>query len=289
MNRELLSQAIGGIDERFIAEAYRDAPEDASASSERIVHMKAKRIVTFLIAAVLLLALGVTAYAAQNAVGSPQAAEKLAREQLQVWKDMGLISQEVNLDREAFQIYEMQEQTGSDYWYGRLFRHSYDVRWALESIGSDGNKYGGCLRVDTLSGKITNAILNAQADEDAVPVSQSEMEVSTPEGMQTVPIYFYDNFTDIFSADMTVDRFCSLLADYWGFTGYRLADTVDEAWYDAHWEAADGATLLKDLPAGNYYLTVFFEGDQSGAPMYIQLEQFPGYVTLEFGTRHLVG
>ena len=91
---------------------------------------------------------------------------------------------------------------------------------------------------------------------------------------------------------MTIDRFCTLLAEYWGFTGYTIADTDDEYFYHQHFDAPDGSTLLKDLNADtneNYYLTVFFDGDQEGAPMYIQLHQFPGYVTLTLGTGHAVG
>ena len=63
MNRELLSKALCQIDESFIAEAYRPVPEASSGSPERIVPMKKKRIITFALAAALLLALGVTAYA----------------------------------------------------------------------------------------------------------------------------------------------------------------------------------------------------------------------------------
>ena len=53
----------------------------------------------------------------------------------------------------------------------------------------------------------------------------------------------------------------------------------------------DGSTLLKELPSyqTNYYLTVFFEGDQEGAPMYIQLSSFVGYVDLGVGTHHSIG
>lgn len=63
MNRELLSKAVGNIDDRFIAEARFSVPEDASGASERIVHMKKKRIISLALAAALILALGVTAYA----------------------------------------------------------------------------------------------------------------------------------------------------------------------------------------------------------------------------------
>ena len=63
MKRELLSKAFGGIDEGYILEAYRSVPGDASGASERIVHMKKKRIITFALAAVLMLALGISAHA----------------------------------------------------------------------------------------------------------------------------------------------------------------------------------------------------------------------------------
>ncbi len=63
MNRELLSKALCEMDESFIAEAYRPVTEAASGSSERIVHMKKKRIITFALAAALILAFGITAYA----------------------------------------------------------------------------------------------------------------------------------------------------------------------------------------------------------------------------------
>ena len=64
MNRELLSKALGEIDEAFIAKAYRSVPEEAaSTSSERIVQMKKKHMLTFALAAALILALGVAAYA----------------------------------------------------------------------------------------------------------------------------------------------------------------------------------------------------------------------------------
>ena len=68
MNRNLLAKAFGDIDENIIAEAYRPVSEDASGSSGRIIHMNRKRIVTFALAAALILALGVTAYATGNVV-----------------------------------------------------------------------------------------------------------------------------------------------------------------------------------------------------------------------------
>ena len=141
------------------------------------------------------------------------------------------------------------------------------------------------------------ATIDARAAEDAVPVREgtweSPADPSDSEGEWVEkPIYFYDNYTDIFPADLTVGHFCELLAEYWGFSGYRLAETVDSMYFDEPQTPVDPGSLLKalhDNTKANYYLPVFFEGDQEGEPMYIQLHQFPGYVSLMVGTGHAVG
>lgn len=305
MKRELLSKALSDIDESFIAEAYR--PVDYTAgSSERIVHVKKKRIITLGLVAVLLMTLSVAAYAINQAVGTPQAAQRVALQEIERWKEMGLLTPEVCFEGEANKIVEIQEHKGSESWYGRLFTHSYDVRyylgpldWGNQTPPADlvQRKYGCNLTIDTLSGKIMAATIDARADEDAVPVREGVLEQpadsSDPEG-ESEPrrLYFYDNFADIFPEDMTVDRFCTLLAEYWGFSGYRLTETVDSMYFDEPQAPVAPDSLLKDMNSdtrANYYLTVFFEGDQPGAPMYIQLHQFPGYVTLSVGTGHAVG
>ena len=289
MNRELLSKALCEIDESFIAEAYRPVPEAASGSSERIVPMKKKRIITFALAAALVLTMTVVAYAAYGAVSSPETAEKVALEQIEEWKALGLLSQDVHFDSPADYIQEVEARQGSGYWYGRLFPHCYDVRFYS-------GKYSGQIHVDTLTGKINHATINAHPDETVEPVATKTADVpidpdDLSKGYRPNISYLYYNFDDIFPADLTVDRFCSLLAEYWGFSGYRIADTVDN-FYGTDFEAVDGSTLLKDLPKNNpsnYYLTVFFEGDQEGAPMYIELDNFPEYVSLFLGNHHGVG
>ena len=67
MRREQLSTIICNIDDRHIAEAYQFNPDLCADSSERNVHMKKKRLITFALAAALILALGVGAYAAYSA------------------------------------------------------------------------------------------------------------------------------------------------------------------------------------------------------------------------------
>lgn len=300
MSRETITKALDGIADKYRAEALElELPASSAAFRKEKKTMRterknggriSRRVLTLALAACLLLALSITAYAVGGAVNSPRAAEKVAREELEKWKMMGLLSRELEASEEAAQIVEIPEHTGSEYWYGRLFTHSYDVRLH----GGEDDRYFLNLRVDTLSGKIKNANLQARADSGDTPTEAVEVEVPVdpedPEGEWTTEtMYMYENYEDIFPADMTVDRFCSLLAEYWGFSGYTLSDTVDEAYYNAHWSAVEGNSLLRDMPTDNYYLTIFFEGDQSGAPMYLQLMQFPGAVCLNLGTGHAVG
>ncbi len=300
MKRELLSKALGEIDDRFIAEAYRPARD-----FERSIHVKKKRLLTLGLVAAILMTLSAAAYAVNQAVGTPQAAQRVALQEIERWKELGLLNPEVQFEGEANQIVEIKEHKGNESWYGRLFSHSYDVRWYLGAVGAfqtppadaAQRKFGCNLTIDTLTGKMMAATIDARADEDAVPVREgtweSPADPSDPEGEWVEkPIYFYDNYTDIFPADLTVGHFCELLAEYWGFTGYRLAETVDSMYFDEPQAPVDPDSLLKDLSdstEANYYLTVFFDGDQEGAPMYIQLHQFPGYVSLMVGTGHAVG
>ena len=63
MKRETLSHALNSLDDRHITDTASFSPGTVQSSPERIVHMKKKRILTFALAAVLMLALGITAYA----------------------------------------------------------------------------------------------------------------------------------------------------------------------------------------------------------------------------------
>ena len=289
MTREQLSGIITDLDNQYIVEAHTYDPARRNRSPERNGIMKTRRIITLALAAALILTMTVVAYAAYGAVAGPEAAEKVALEQIEEWKALGLLSRDVHFDGPADYIQEVEARQGSSYWYGRLFPHCYDVRF-------HSGKYNGQIHVDTLTGKIIHVILNAHPDETEKPVATKTADVpidpdDLSKGYRPNTSYLSYNFDDIFPADLTVDRFCSLLAEYWGFSGYRIAETVD-GFYGTDFEAIDGSTLLKDLPKSNptnYYLTVFFEGDQVGTPMYIQLDNFPEYVSLVLGNHHNVG
>ena len=280
MRREQLSRVFGNLEDHQIAEAYQFDPARGGHAPERIIPMKKKRILAFALAAALLLSLSVVAYAAYDRVSGPKAAERVALEQLEVWKDLGLLSQEIEFDSPATYVKEQQARQGSDYWYGRLFPHCFDVRYSNE-------KYSCRLQIDTLSGKIVLAGISAYPEETDEPVAIE------PQG-DSEPFYVYDNFDDIFPAELTVDDFCSRLSDYWGFSNYRIGETVDNyvPEYEKQWPPIDGGSLLKDMPKLNpnqYYLTVFFEGDQEGVPMYLELGNYPGYVDLTIGNHHSIG
>ena len=77
MKREDVFEAVGGIDERYIAESARYAPGEAAGSPERIVPMNRKRLFTIALAAALVLALCAGAYAAYSSMSHrvPDAAE----------------------------------------------------------------------------------------------------------------------------------------------------------------------------------------------------------------------
>ena len=62
MKRETITLMLNSIDDEYISEAAVFSPNAIQGSPERTVHMK-KRIITFALAAALMLALGITAYA----------------------------------------------------------------------------------------------------------------------------------------------------------------------------------------------------------------------------------
>ena len=75
MNREQIFRAVGDIDDRYVVEAMRLAPEDTFGSPERVVYMKKKRIISFALAAALIFALGAVAYAYSMGIHRQRQAE----------------------------------------------------------------------------------------------------------------------------------------------------------------------------------------------------------------------
>lgn len=266
---------------------YRQEALDALKYVEKKSRRSARKLLkTALIAAVIAALLIGSVYAMETYINSPQAAEKVALQEIDELKKLGLLNEEVSFTREPDEIVVLNGLVTDEYWFGRVFGRRYEVRWYQ---GMD--KYDGYVSVDTGSGKINEISLFATADETDVPDWTEDVYLGDrpdPDPDDYVAWNFYRNFEDIIPADLTVGKCCSLLAEYWGFTGYTISDTVD-SFYGEDWKAVSEDSLLKDMPLDNYYLTVYFEGDQSGVPMYIQLYQFPGNVGLTLGTGHAVG
>lgn len=259
-----------------------------------------KQFFSFVLSFILLLMVSTVSFAGNEKVKTEDDAIAAAKEEIEVWKQLGLLQKEVSFEGEPDAIVEIEPQTGDERWYGREFPHAYEVRWYVAArVGTELEvpAFGCNLRIDAATGKIINADIEALASEDAKPVPDRtfclEMEdPQNPDKTITKTFFFYDNFDDIFPADMTVDRFCTLLAEYWGFSGYTLAETVDPEYFDEPQSPVPAELLLMDLDTvanTNYYLTVFFDGDQEGAPIYLSLHQYAGYVMLSVGITHAVG
>lgn len=273
-----IMEAAGGIDDEIIKEVTSAMQEKNTGKP-----LRAKRTLrTVLIAAALVLVLAGSALAAGRLINSPAQAVKIARQEIAKMQDMGILSSQYRFfDGEPDYLGEAPNMGVSDYWFGRIFPHSYIVRG-----GTDDGKYYMNLFVDTMSGKIVQLTTEAKADETDTPIPGGDVTVETGKGKET--FHTYNNYDDILPDGMTVDDFCTLLAKYCGFSGYRLAQTDDAMFHYAQLNPG-GGELLTDFAGANSYLTVYFDGDQSGTPMYIGLDRFPGRVSVLFGMLHQVG
>lgn len=278
MKAERFIDALELVSDSYKEEAFefmhREKPKRSAGRALRLV----------LAAAAMLCLLSVTAYAAGSVINSPAAAERVARQELTKLQELGLLSEKIVTVGAASYVSELEERQEDEYWFERIFPHRYIVRW------SPAPKYLVNLEVDTARGRIVDIAIEAYADGDDVPVRSVEMEVPDgpdPSVTRTITVSYYDNFDDVIPEGMSIGRYCELLAEYWGFSGYRLAPTEDS--FYGSWPAPAADTPMTGLCEENYYVTVYFEGDQKGAPMYVQLQQYPGSVNLYSGIHHLVG
>lgn len=229
-----------------------------------------------LIAAIIFVLLIGSACAAGLYVNSPEQAWKIAQREIQKMKDMGILSQEVQIGSEAKQIIERREETDPEFYFERLFKPRYDIR-----VYGDG-KYSVNLHIDMETGKITYLSVGAKADENDGLAERA--------GWNGEKAYYPANYDDIIPSDTTVDQLCTLFGEYWGFTGYTLSGTKD-GFYRYDTDVPPGDMLVSEL-GDEPYLTVYFDGDQSGVPMYIDLYGFigdGGGVYVNLGTNHGIG
>lgn len=236
---------------------------------------KALRIALIAAAAAAMLMAG--AFAVGSYVTSESQALAVARRELQVWRDLGLITAEPALQSDNLKIWS---EDGETY---NLTGWTYKILNPIYGIRDWDGQYATCVYVDTLTGKIVNLSIQAMAGEDAEPVPGKSLVM--PESDEEY--YYYENFGDIFDPSLTVGAFCEKLADYWGFGGYAIARTED-AFYGADGDGPPADALLTAcyLP----YITVRFDGDQKGAARYIEVNDLPGGAYLMAGVRgHSLG
>ncbi len=248
--------------------------EDLNFTDAFMKKPKARRgmVRTLLVAAVLASFFTLTAFAGAY-INSPEQAWKVAKQEIEAMKELGILADTVTMPDEPNKVFTVEGKTGDDYWFGRIWKHRYAVS-CRDSI------YWFSMDVDTMSGKITRLSVEADGDENDTPTGKT-VQI----GDKTYQ--YYQNYYDIFPEEVTVDEYCTRLAEYWGFGGYTLAGTEDD-FYDWDTEAPSGGMKMMDI-SEEVYLTVYFEGDQSGVPMYIQRGQLPGRVYFSVGTNHQVG
>ena len=204
----------------------------------------------------------------------PALALEYAKGELRQMQELGILNPDMAFDGdlEYSSFYNGGEgQNGN----GRIINHGFIAR------DYSGKYLINFMIDDTVTGNVRSASFEAAADENDEVVRTLEVE-----GYE--PFYYYDNFDDIFPADLTVGELCDRLAAYWGYTGWRFTEIYDP-FYDMNMTAPSANLLVSQLPEDNYYACVLFDGDQEGVPMYIQICHLPGRVYFSFGETHAVG
>lgn len=115
---------------------------------------------------------------------------------------------------------------------------------------------------------------DAQLDKNPIDMGKGDM-------------YYYDSFDRVMEEDMTLEEYCQLLNDYWGFGGYTISGT-QYADYGYDTEPPAGDTLMKEL-MDKPFVTLYFEGDQEDTPMFLEGNYFPEDTHFSFGFGHMVG
>lgn len=278
MMGDKIMEAINGIRDEYVESAGkflgRIEPESGAG---RPGGRRRGWVKIVLIAAVIASLLSLPAYAlTEYLLNSPEQAQKQALEEVDRLNELGIIQVNLEPDQEATKIFKTQgQELGLDFFH-RIIYPNYHVQLF------DG-KYKFVTQLDMASGKLQFISITAKADEED-RVYQEENSLSDGSS-QTLTRY--DNTDDLVSPELTVGELCAALAEYWGFEGYTLSGTenTDYGW-DTEAPAED--SLVKDILDGPY-ITVYFDGDQEGVPMYVELYTVSGATVMSIGTNHLVG
>ena len=198
MKRETITLMLNSLDDDYISEAEVFCPESIQENPERIVHMK-KRIITFALAAALMLALGITAYAIWSIHSARQqelkADLKIEESNVSSYTEYGLVLlSSVNDGQEQHVYVNISPVTKEE-----AARFPADVRFVWNVSGTEiGGFAGPQLPVGlSLSGEdaIREAVLeNAYDEESQTMTLQCYIDVNFIEeamaelGMENVPL-----------------------------------------------------------------------------------------------------
>ena len=278
MMGDKIMEAINGIRDEYVESAGKFLGQiEPESGAGRPGGRRRGWVKIVLIAAVIASLLSLPAYAlTEYLLNSPEQAQKQALEEVDRLNELGIIQVNLEPDQEATKIFKTQgQELGLDFFH-RIIYPNYHVQLF------DG-KYKFVTQLDMASGKLQFISITAKADEEDRVYQE---ENSLPDGSSQT-LNRYDNTDDLVSPELTVGELCAALAEYWGFEGYTLSGTenTDYGW-DTEAPAED--SLVKDILDGPY-ITVYFDGDQEGVPMYVELYTVSGATVMSIGTNHLVG
>lgn len=278
MREEKIMDAMNDIRDEYVESAGKFMGQLEPESREKKPGRRRRGWVKIvLIAAVIASLLSLPAYAlTEYLLNSPEQALKQALAEIDRLNELGIIQAKVEPDAEVTRIDKLPEAELGESYFHRILYPRYQV-------GISGEKYTFITQLNMATGKFQFISIIARADEGDEPISYSE--IVTDKGLELVP--YYNNTDDLVSPELTVGELCSALAEYWGFEGYTLSGTENK---DYNWdvEAPSEDSLVSDICDGPY-ITVYFQGDQEGVPMYIEIYRVVGSTTMSIGTNHMVG
>lgn len=279
MKEEKLMDAMNDIRDEYLESAGKFLGQMEPEGGEKKPGGRRRGWVKIvLIAAVIASLLSLPAYAlTEYLLNSPEQALKQAMAEIERLNELGIIQAELEPDAEVTRIDKLPEAELGESYFHRILYPRYQV-------GISGEKYTFITQLNMATGKFQLIHVNAHAGEDDELIYREEL--SQPDGNIQI-LEYYDNTDDLVSPELTVGELCAALAEYWGFEGYTLSGTENK---DYNWDtdAPDEDSLVRDICDGPY-ITVYFEGDQEGVPMYIEIYRFSGYTSMFIGTNHAVG
>lgn len=205
-----------------------------------------------------------------------EAALTAAQAALDELYDLGLLSTHHHLDLSPHDHAEITEPNKKATSFNdRLLPPCYYVNCSTE----EGNWIAIYVGID--SGKALACSIDTRPQEGDPQLEKDPID------MDGRKLYFYDNFERVMREDMTLEEYCTLLNEYWGFDGYTISGTkYADYGYDTQPPAGD--TLMKEL-MDQPFVTLYFEGDQEGMPMFLEGNYFPEDTHFNFGFFHTVG